>query len=162
MMLWSTSTRTKRRRRRRRSGGLCPSSSFFRSSLLLFFGTILVSSTVSASYTGNHIKNSEDFYAILGVPKTASVKDIKKAYRRKTLETHPDKRPADVSEEEAAQKFHAVVQAYEVLTDEQSRKYYDKTGRVRDPNSPQGRGGGGGGFQWSSGGSFHFNFNFQR
>lgn len=122
--------------------------------MVLFFAQ-----PVSSSSSSNNSKQ-EDLYSILGVSKTASIKEIKKAYRRKTLETHPDKRPADVTEEEAAQAFHKVVSAYEVLTDEDSRRHYDRTGGVRDPNNS--RQGGSGGFQRSSGGSFHFNFNFRR
>ena len=130
--------------------------------LFLLSVVLLFAPPVSSGSSSNSSSKQEDLYSILGVPKTASIKEIKKAYRRKTLETHPDKRPADVTEEEAAQAFHKVVSAYEVLTDEDSRRHYDRTGGVRDPNNARQGGSGGGGFQWSGGGSFHFNFNFRR
>mmetsp|Transcript_22714 Transcript_22714/g.37586 ORF Transcript_22714/g.37586 Transcript_22714/m.37586 type:complete len:390 (+) Transcript_22714:301-1470(+) len=68
----------------------------------------------------------EDFYSILGVAKTATVKEIKSAYRRKALETHPDKN----GNASATAEFIKVVQAFEVLTDEGSRKTFDSTGKA--------------------------------
>jgi curved DNA-binding protein CbpA len=96
----------------------------------------------------------EDLYKILNVKKTATTKEIKTAYRRKALDTHPDKN-IDVPPEKAAEAFHKVVHAFEILSDEKSRRRYDQTGRT-DQNSGGGGGGGGNGFQGFQG--FQFNF----
>lgn len=96
----------------------------------------------------------EDLYRILGVKRTATVKEIKSAYRKKALETHPDKRK-DVSPEKAAEDFHKVVHAFETLSDENSRKFYDRTGRTQQQQGRAGGGGGPGFHGWNSGG-FHF------
>lgn len=66
-----------------------------------------------------------DFYRILGVSKSASLHDIKKAYRKLAKELHPDKNKDDP---EAAQKFQDLGAAYEVLSDEEKRKKYDRCG----------------------------------
>lgn len=66
-----------------------------------------------------------DFYRILGVTKSASLHDIKKAYRKLAKELHPDKNKDDA---EAAQKFQNLGAAYEVLSDEEKRKKYDRCG----------------------------------
>uniref|UniRef100_A0A6I8NKY8 DnaJ homolog subfamily B member 11 n=1 Tax=Ornithorhynchus anatinus TaxID=9258 RepID=A0A6I8NKY8_ORNAN len=66
-----------------------------------------------------------DFYKILGVPRSASVKDIKKAYRKLALQLHPDRNPDDPR---AQEKFQDLGAAYEVLSDEEKRKQYDDYG----------------------------------
>ncbi|KAG7231791.1 hypothetical protein INR49_009990 [Caranx melampygus] len=66
-----------------------------------------------------------DFYKILGVGKTASVRDIKKAYRKLALQLHPDRNPDDPK---AQDKFADLGAAYEVLSDEEKRKQYDMYG----------------------------------
>ncbi|KAJ3311728.1 hypothetical protein HDU93_005096, partial [Gonapodya sp. JEL0774] len=63
-----------------------------------------------------------DFYEILGVPKTASQEDIKRAYRKRALELHPDK---NIGNEDAASLFKELANAYEVLKDPQRRAQYD-------------------------------------
>ena len=67
----------------------------------------------------------EDFYEILGVSKSASSAEIKKAYRKKAIEYHPDKNPGD---KEAETNFKKAAQAYEVLSDSKKRQQYDQFG----------------------------------
>lgn len=66
-----------------------------------------------------------DFYKILGVPRSASIKDIKKAYRKLALQLHPDRNPDDP---QAQEKFQDLGAAYEVLSDSEKRKQYDTYG----------------------------------
>jgi molecular chaperone DnaJ len=69
--------------------------------------------------------NKRDYYEVLGVTKTASVDDIKKAYRKLAMKYHPDKNPGDKTAEE---KFKEATEAYTVLADPQKRKQYDQFG----------------------------------
>ena len=78
-----------------------------------------------------------DYYEVLGVAKGASQDEIKKAYRKKAVQFHPDKNPDDISAED---KFKEVGEAYEVLSDDQKRAAYDQMGHAAF------EGGGGGGF----------------
>lgn len=80
--------------------------------------------------------NKRDYYEVLGVSKTASKEEIKKAYRKLSKQFHPDIN----KEANASEKFQEVKEAYEVLSDEQKRAQYDQFGH-QDPN--QGFGGGG-------------------
>lgn len=66
-----------------------------------------------------------DFYRILGVSKSASLHEIKKAYRRLAKELHPDKNKDDP---DSSQKFQDLGAAYEVLSDDEKRKKYDRCG----------------------------------
>lgn len=66
-----------------------------------------------------------DFYAILGVKKSANLNEIKKAYRKQAKELHPDKNKDDP---DASTKFQDLGAAYEVLSDEDKRKTYDRCG----------------------------------
>ncbi len=66
-----------------------------------------------------------DYYEVLEVPKTATAEEIKKAYRKKAIQYHPDKNPGDKAAEE---KFKEAAEAYEVLSDPQKRQRYDQYG----------------------------------
>ena len=79
----------------------------------------------------------EDFYKILGVSKGASATEIKKAYRKKAIEFHPDKNPGDSKAEE---KFKQAAEAYGILSDADKKAKYDRFGHQAF------EGGGGGGF----------------
>ena len=83
-----------------------------------------------------------DFYEILGVDRSASKEELKKAYRKIAIKFHPDKNPDD---KEAEEKFKEAAEAYEVLSNDEKRQRYDRFGH-------QGVGGAGGGF---SGGSMN-------
>ena len=92
--------------------------------------------------------SKRDYYEVLGVSKTASKDEIKKAYRKLSKKYHPDIN----KEPDAADKFKEIKEAYEVLSDDQQRSRYDQFGHA-DPN--QGFGGGfGGDFGGSGFGGF--------
>ncbi|WP_421764184.1 molecular chaperone DnaJ [Ekhidna sp.] len=77
-----------------------------------------------------------DFYEILGVDRSASKEELKKAYRKIAIKYHPDKNPDD---KEAEEKFKEAAEAYEILSNDEKRQRYDQFGH-------QGVGGAGGGF----------------
>lgn len=80
----------------------------------------------------------EDYYDILGIGKNASAAEVKKAYRKKAIEYHPDKNPGDAKAEE---KFKKAAEAYEVLSDPNKKARYDQYGHA----AFEGGGGFGGG-----------------
>ena len=93
-------------------------------------------------------ENKRDYYEVLGVSKTASADEIKKAYRRCAKQYHPDLNPGDA---QAEAKFKEANEAYEVLSDEQKKARYDQYGHAGvDPNFGAG-GGGFGGFDFGGG-----------
>jgi molecular chaperone DnaJ len=87
---------------------------------------------------------TKDFYAVLGLPKTATADEIKKAYRKLARENHPDSKPGDSAAEE---RFKSISEAYAVLSDPDKRKEYDEertlfgSGRFRVPRPGQQGGG---------------------
>ena len=95
--------------------------------------------------------DKRDYYEVLGVDKSASADDIKRAYRKLAKMYHPDMHPGDA---EAEEKFKEANEAYEVLSDEEKRDKYDKYGHAAfDPAS-----GGGSGFGGFSGFGGDFDF----
>ena len=97
-------------------------------------------------------QEKRDYYEVLGVSKTATDEEIKKAYRKLALKYHPDYNPGDKSAEE---KFKEINEAHEVLSDPEKRKRDDQFGFAGvDPNygAGQGAGGFGGGFGGFGGG----------
>ena len=91
----------------------------------------------------------KDYYKTLGVPESASQKDITKAYRKLARQNHPDANPNDASAEE---RFKEISSAYDVLGDEAKRKEYDEVRKMGPIGAPFGGGPGGPGT-----GSFTFN-----
>jgi curved DNA-binding protein len=85
----------------------------------------------------------KDYYKILGVDRTASEDEIKRAYRKLALQYHPDRNPGD---KKAEDKFKEINEAYQVLSDAEKRKRYDQLGESY--TRYQQRGGAPGGFNW--------------
>lgn len=106
----------------------------------------------------------KDYYKILGVGKSVTPEDLKKAYKKLALKWHPDRVPPD--QKDAAQtKFQEIGEAFEVLSDPEKKKVYDQVGeeglKGGFPSGDAGGGGGGGGqsfqqFGGMPGGSFKF------
>jgi len=86
------------------------------------------------------MSNKRDYYEILGVTKSASAEEIKKAYRKVAMQFHPDRNPGDKSAED---KFKEAAEAYEILNDSDKKAQYDRYGHNA---FNQGRGGGGGSY----------------
>ena len=86
----------------------------------------------------------KDYYKLLGVPRDAEEKEIKKAYRKLAVKYHPDKNPGD---HQAEERFKEINEAYEVLGDSAKRAKYDQLGQSYQ--AWQRRGGQPGGFDWS-------------
>jgi molecular chaperone DnaJ len=111
----------------------------------------------------------KDYYEVLGVSKNATTSEIKKAYRKRALQDHPDKNPGDKASEE---RFKQAAEAYEILSNKDKKAKYDRFGHSAFENGGQGGFGGsmnmedifsqfgdifgghfGGGFGFSGGGS---------
>ena len=82
--------------------------------------------------------SKRDYYEVLGVSKNATAEEIKKAYRKKAIEFHPDKNPGDKAAEE---KFKEAAEAYEILSDTQKRQRYDQFGHAGVGGNGYGGGG---------------------
>lgn len=122
----------------------------------------------------------KDYYKVLGVSRDADERDIKRAFRKLTVQNHPDKAHIHgTTEEEAQKKMSAINEAYEVLSDPELRQRFDQGDDPNDPTSghggqpfqgsPFGGGGGqrfhfqhggGGGFKFQGGGGFPGGFPF--
>mgnify|MGYP000889707724 FL=1 len=88
-------------------------------------------------------QEKRDYYEVLGVSKTATDAEIKKAYRKLAMKYHPDYNPGD---KEAEEKFKEINEANEVLSDPKKRQLYDQYGFAGvDPNYAAQNGGGPGG-----------------
>ena len=122
---------------------------------LLLMAVLVLGTLIMAAGSG-------DLYSILGLKRSASQQEIKKAYRQKAKDTHPDKNPGQ-DPSEAAERFRKVADAYEILSDVGARRDYDRTGQTgtgrQNQNQNQGRGRGdpGSGF-WDFHGNFGFGF----
>lgn len=83
----------------------------------------------------------QDYYEILGVEKNATTTEIKKAYRKKAVQNHPDKNPGDKAAEE---RFKEAAEAYEILSNADKKARYDQYGHAAFENGGAGGGFGGG------------------
>lgn len=112
----------------------------FRSLLLSLFLLFLVGAS----------NEEQSYYDILGLRKDATLGDVKKAYRKLALVHHPDRNPGH--EEEATLKFRQISEAYQVLSDESSRKEYDRSLRFGQGTTTTSQGGTG--RQWQRRGGY--------
>jgi len=117
----------------------------------------IISMASSSSSSFASAKKQKTHYDTLEIPQDATLKDIKKAYRRLAVQHHPDRNLGN--EEAATIKFREISEAYEVLSDEDLRRGYDRSlkngggfdfGSFGQPGGSSG-GGGGQGFKWSYG-----------
>lgn len=138
----------------------------FRKALELNQGDHMLQQDLQRAEAALKQSKQKDYYKILNVKRTATTKEIKKAYRALALEWHPDKHSGEEEKEKAEKQFQLVAEAYEVLSDDEKRSLYDR-GEEVFPN--QGGGGGHQGFnpfqhfqhggpRGGGGQQFHFHF----
>jgi molecular chaperone DnaJ len=92
------------------------------------------------------MSEKKDYYDVLGIPRTSTKEEIKKAYRKLAMQYHPDKNPGN---KDAEAKFKELSHAADILMDDQKRSMYDRVGHAAEQG-----GGGGGGFQGGFSGDF--------
>uniref|UniRef100_A0A3P8VQK8 DnaJ homolog subfamily B member 9 n=1 Tax=Cynoglossus semilaevis TaxID=244447 RepID=A0A3P8VQK8_CYNSE len=115
------------------------------SMLLLAVHVLLISEFILAK---------RDYYEILGLPRDATERQIKKAFHKLALKYHPDRNKGP----DAEAKFREIAEAYETLSDDKRRKEYDQFGHGSSPGGGHGGGGHTGGSYTGGGHSFNFNF----
>merc|ERR1719491_608026 len=94
-----------------------------RSGLLrIFLFVLLLVGPLTSSFAS--AKKAKTHYDALEIKQSATLKDVKKAYRKLAVQHHPDRNPGD--EEAATVKFRVISEAYEVLSDEGARRDYDR------------------------------------
>nr|XP_041575169.1 dnaJ homolog subfamily A member 3, mitochondrial isoform X2 [Taeniopygia guttata] len=111
-------------------------------------GTKRAAAAAAAAFHSSAARAKEDYYQVLGVPRTATQKEIKKAYYQLAKKYHPDTNKDDPK---AKEKFSQLAEAYEVLSDEVKRKQYDAYGTASFEAGAAGAGAGTGRQYWSSG-----------
>lgn len=84
------------------------------------------------------MSKKRDYYDVLGVQRSASAEEIKKAYRKMAIKYHPDKNPGD---KEAEDKFKEAAEAYEILSNAEKKQRYDRFGHAANAGSASGGGG---------------------
>lgn len=94
------------------------------------------------------MENKRDYYEVLGVSKTATPDELKRAYRKLAIKYHPDKNPGN---KEAEEKFKEAAEAYDVLSNAEKRAKYDQFGHAMGPQGFGGGGGYGGAYGFSGG-----------
>ncbi|XP_042259473.1 dnaJ homolog subfamily B member 9-like [Thunnus albacares] len=115
--------------------------------LLLAVHVLLISEFILAK---------RDYYDILGVPKDASERQIKKAFHKLALKYHPDRNKGP----DAEAKFREIAEAYETLSDDKRRREYDQLGHGPSPGEGHRGGGGGGSFNYNNFNQHFQSFNF--
>ncbi|GAA5800669.1 hypothetical protein HPULCUR_006105 [Helicostylum pulchrum] len=110
-----------------------------------FIGTIKRDGKTILGGTASHVYNKKDPYDVLGVKKSSTSGEIKKAYYGLAKKYHPDTN----KEKDAREKFAQIQEAYEILSDDEKRKQFDQFGHAFDGN--MGGGGGAGGFHGGGG-----------
>jgi curved DNA-binding protein CbpA len=113
-----------------------------------------MSSSPRAAAPGGNGSSGGSYYSILQIAPSASVEDVRRAYKKLALQWHPDKNPSNA--EEATRIFKLVAEAYACLSDPERRAAYDRYGREAvsfDDNASFGGGGGGAGGRGAAGGA---------